>query len=97
MSKPVVLPLVLAITPYLLLYIQFVMFVFHMVIIHGWPWDPKPFSPTVPQQPNQACITWVTWNLNQPTSFCWNTTQPGSWSFDPASGQFVQVTNQTQF
>ena len=93
MSQPVLLPLWLVIV----LYIQLAMSIVNTTASHKWPWDPKPSYPARALQPNQACVTLDTSNLDEPISFCWNTTERSAWQLDPASGQFVDVTNQTQF
>jgi hypothetical protein len=92
-STPLELPLYLV----AVLYIQLAMSIVNITATNRWPWDLKPSYPTRPSQPNQACITLETSNCPDPISFCWNTTERSAWQLDPASGQFVDVTNQTRF
>ena len=72
--------------------------VIHMLTVHGWPWDPTPCYATSPEcQPvYQGCVLF---NNSDNGLVCWNITKPdGTWTFDPASGQMVELTtNQTHF
>ena len=97
MLMPSELPLLLV----FVLYMHLAMSVFHMISVHGWPWAPKPLY-SRPLQPGQACITFQSSNLpGKASSLCFDTTststEPSAWQTDPASGQFINVTNQTQF
>ena len=92
------LPLVLV----LVLYIHMAMSEVHMISVHGWPWAPKPFHYSKPLEPGQACLTFQSSYVpDKASSLCFDTTkttnESSSWQIDPALGQFINVTNQTQF
>lgn len=78
--------------PYWGIVLQFfalAMFTVHMILCHGWPWQPpKPSfaiqSMQLTKTADKTCI-----EFKGVSTVCWSALKPGTWKIDPASGQIT--------